>query len=534
MRAPTRHHSQRGQVVPIAALVSVLLLAGAALAIDLSLQTDHHLDLQNATDAAALVSARDLGATNGGQPNQADRNTAAIDALRVVYDHMGWGSTGTSWATSAVGSTCGNGTTGSDCHVTVTGSGSASNVSVEVDIPPLHARNSSYDESLTAPGTPWGYVEVDITQTDHANFGPAVGFHNEAEGAHSIGYHYPSGQPFGFALYSGTLVSGGNNGEVISGNVYAYRDIQPQSNGRAGLCAGTDSSGNAGHIVLGAPQSGTKPSPDPAAGAPYQYQVTPDDADKVAHVNACSTNPAKSVSQTALLGSCGSLNVQGVTLSTTQDPNSNACVANPPVTPPNLQGPSLTGNVVTEDGTALTNNQSVLTVTTPLAAGLYYVKHNPNCSAPSCTDVVIDPHSAQNNCTGSYATSYNVCMIGVTFWLDQGATIGVGNGAKVLISPYTPPNDTSLDPNDGFFSVYAPAGSSAGIYESNVSTVLVMQGTVYMPSGTMNVSQNAILSLDGQAVVQSWNVQSGNFTNPEITFDLQAVAKQREILQLVE
>jgi len=526
----SRHRSQRGQVVPIAAVVSVLLLAAAALAVDLSLQTDHHLDLQNATDAAALVAARDLGA----QANQGDRNTAAIDALRVVYDHLNWGSAGTSWATTSVGSTCGNGTSGSNCHVTATGPGTASNVSVEVDVPPKHARNSSYDESSTALGTPWGYVEVDVTQKDRANFGPAVGFKQETNGAHSIGYHFGAGQAYGFALYSGTLVSGGNNGEVISGNVYAYRDVQPQSNGQAGFCANTDSAGNLGHIVLGSPQSGSFPSPDPAAGAAYQYLVKPDDADKIQHNANCNTNPAKSVVQTANLGSCGTLSVQGVNMTTTQDPNSLACMANPPLTPPSLQAPSLTGNVVTLDGSGLANGQSVLTVTTPLASGLYYVRHNPNCAAPTCTDVVIDGHSAQNNCTGSYASAYNVCMIGVTFWLDQGATVGVSNGAKVLISPYLPPSDTSLDPNDGFFSVYAPAGSAAGVYETNVSSVLVMKGTVYMPSGSMNVTQNAILSIDGQAIVQSWNVQSGNFTNPEITYEQSAVAKQREILQLVE
>lgn len=523
---------ERGQVAPIAAIVSALLLGAAAIAVDLSLQTDHHLDLQNATDAAAMVAARDLGATNGGLANQKDRNQAAIDALRVVYDHMSWGTAGTTWATNAVGSTCGNGTTGTDCHVIVPGAGSASNVSVEVDIPPRNARNTAYNESGTS-GTPWGYAEVDINQTDRAGFGATVGFNQETNGAHSVGYHFPAGQPFGFALYSGTVVSGGNNGEVISGNVYAYRDIQPQSNGLAGFCAGTDSNGNAGHVVLGAPQSGAFPVPDPASGAPYQADVKPVDADVIKHVDACSTNPAKQVNQTAAIGSCGVLNVQGVNMTTTQDPRSQACMANPPVTPPNLQAPSLTGNVVQEDGSALGNNQSVLTVTTPLAAGMYYVKHNPNCSPPSCTDIVIGP-SAQNNCTGSYATSYTVCLIGVTFWLDRGATIGVGNGIKALISPYLPPNDTSLNPNDGLFSVYAPTGSSAGIYATNNGTVLAMTGTVYMPSGSMNVTQNAVLSITGQVVVQTWNVQSGNFTNPEINYDPRAVAHQREVLMLVE
>jgi Flp pilus assembly protein TadG len=528
-----RRADERGQAAPIAAVFSVLMLAGAALAVDLSLQTDHHLDLQNASDAAALVAARDLGATNGGLPNQADRNTAAIDALRVVYDHMSWGSAGTSWASGAVGSTCGNGTSGTDCHVVATGPGSNTNVTVEVDVPPRNARNSAYNESGTT-GTPWGYVEVDVKERDRTNFGAGVGVGQTTAGAHSVGYHFPTGQPFGFALYSGTLVSGGNNGEIVEGNVYAYRDIQPQSNGKAGFCSDTDTQGNPGHIVLGAPQSGPFPNPDPAAGAPYQYQVTPNDADVITHTPSCTTNAAKYVSQTAQIGNCGSLTVQGVALSTTQDTRSNACVANPPVTPPDLQGPSLTGNVVRYDGSSLGNNQSVLTVTTPLAQGLYYITHNPNCSPSSCTDVVIDGHSAQNNCTGAYASTYTVCMQGVTFWLDRGATIGVSNGAKVLISPYQPPNDTSDDPNDGRFALYAPAGSAAGVYESNVNSLLVMTGTVYLPSGSMNVGQNAILSITGQAVVESWNVQSGNFTNPEIVYDPHAAAMQREVLQLVE
>lgn len=534
LRSRRRHAAQRGQAVPIAALFSMLLLGGAALAVDLSLQTDHHLDLQNATDAAALVAARDLGQHNGGLANQADRNTAAIDALRVVYDHLKWGSAGTTWATSAVGSTCGNGTSGSDCHVKVTGPGANSNVTVEVDVPPRNAHNTSYNEVGTT-GTPWGYAEVDVSETDRTNFGTAVGFSKDTAGAHSVGYHYPASQPFGFALYSGTVVSGGNNGQVVQGNVYAYRDLQPQSNGQFGFCAGNDTNGNPGNIVLGSPQSGAFPSPDPAAGAPYQYQVSPTDADQITHLGSCSTGAsAKHVAQTAQLGQCGNLVVQGVTLSTTQDSRSLACMANPPVTPPDLQGPSLSGNVVYENGANLGNNQSVLTVTTPLAQGLYYVTHNPNCAAPSCTDVVIDGIKAQNNCSGTYASSYNVCMQGVTFWLDQGATIGVLNGAKVLVSPYQPPNDTSLDPNDGRFAVYAPEGSAAGIYESNVSSVLAMTGTVYMPSGTMSVGQNAILYITGQAVVNSWQVQSGNFQNPEVVYDPNAAATQREVLQLVE
>jgi Flp pilus assembly protein TadG len=526
-----RRNRQRGQVVPIAAICSALLLGGAAIAVDLSLQTDRHLDLQNATDAAALVAARDLGATHAGAANQSDRNTAALDALRVVYDHLKWGSAGTTWATSALGTTC---SSGSDCHVTVTGPGGGSGVTVSVDIPPRTANNSGYDEGTTL-GQPWGYAEVSLHEKQVKGFGGTIGFGQQTAGAHSVGYHFPAGQAFGFALYSGTLVQAGNDDEVIDGNVYAYRDVQPQSSGKASVCASTDSNGNKGHVVLGSPQSGAFPSPDPAGGAPYQSQVKPTSADRVSHNDECSDVLGKGdVAQTASLGSCGTLSVQGVSLTTTQDPSSLACVADPPIDAPDLQGPSQTGNVAREDGSSLGNNQSVLTVSSALAPGLYYVTHNPSCSAPTCTDVVINGHSAPSNCPAAYSATYTTCLLGVTFWLDKGATVGVSNGARVLVSPYMPSPDTSLDPDDGRFPVYAPAGSAAGVYETDTQSVLALTGTVYMPSGTMSVTSNATLGIQGQAIVNDWNVQSGDHANPVISYDPSGNATQREVLQLVE
>ena len=534
VRASRRHRSrraQRGQVVPIAAICSALLLGGAALAVDLSLQTDRHLDLQNATDAAALVAARDLGATHGGQANQQDRRQAAIDALRVVYDHMHWGNAGTGWATSSVNSTCDS---GSSCHVTATGPGAGAGLSVVVDIPPRSANNPQYDEGATL-GQPWGYAEVSLHENQVRGFAPAIGFGQQKAGAHSVGYHYPGGQAFGFALYSGTMVQSGNDDEIVEGNIYAYRDVQPQSTGHASICSDTDSNGNKGHVVLGAPQSGAFPSPDPAAGAVYQKDVRPTNADVITHVDHCDDAMGDGdVAQTADLGSCGTLTVQGVSLSTTQDPNSRACMANPPLSAPDLQGPALTGNVMRYDGSQLGNNQSVLSITGAPLPGLYYVTHNPNCSAPTCTDVVIDGHTAPSNCTLAYSSTYTTCLLGVTFWLDKGATIGVSNGARVLISPYMPPSDPSLDPNDGRFPVYAPIGSAAGVYEDNTQSVLVMTGTLYLPSGTMSVTSNATLGIDGQAIVNSWNVQSGNHANPVITYDPGGTATEREVLQLVE
>jgi hypothetical protein len=531
-----RRRLQAGQVVPIAAIFTAVILGGVALAVDLGLGSHRHRNLQNAADAAALSGARDLGKTSV-NANQTDRDNAVVDALRMVYDHMGWGSAGTTWANNAVnaqtGLNCKANPAAVHCDVTTTGPGAFSTMTVTVNVPPLTARNSAYNET-SGSGLPWGYVQVDVTERDSSAFGGVIGVSQETTGGHSIAYHFPGGQPFGFSLYSNSVVLSGNQSEIIQGNVYSYRNIAPQSNGQAGVCADTDSYGNPGHIVLGAPQSGAFPTPDPAAGAAYQHNLTPTAADVITKVTSCSSISGGNVGQTANLGSCGSLTVSGVpTLSTTQDPTSLACMANPPVVPPDIQGPSNAGNVVRYDGSTLAAGQSVLTVAAALTPGLYFITHNPNCVAPGCTDVVINSAVA-GSCTGSMAGLYDVCMQGVTFWLDKGATIGIGNKVSALISPYVPPSGSSQDPNDGTFPIYAPLGSAAGVYITNIGTNLTATGTVYMPTGTMSLTQNATINIQGQVIVNQWNVQSGNHLNPEVTYVKNTVAAQREVLQTVE
>jgi len=71
--------------------------------------------------------------------------------------------------------------------------------------------------------------------------------------------------------------------------------------------------------------------------------------------------------------------------------------------------------------------------------------------------------------------------------------------------------------NDGAFLLYGPSQGFAG--NSGNGATLAMVGTVYMPSGTFSVGQNAILEIiPGQAVVHDWQVQSGNHQNPAIYF----------------
>lgn len=508
----------------MAALAATLVVGAAALATDLSVQTHQRRSLENATDAAALAGAADLGAS----ASQDQRITAANDALRVVYDHMGWQKygSGTTWASNAVASqtasNCGNGASATRCNVSVVGPDP--HVLVTVDIPPARARNAAYDGL-------WDYVEVELSQTSGTGFAGVIGQATTTAGAHSIAYHRPPGVPYGFALWSGTTITDGNQGEVVQGNVYTYRSIIPQSNGQAGFCAAPDSAGNA-TIVLGAPQSPPAPTPDPAGGAPFQSAVVP-----ITQVTSCSTGAGGGrVSQTATLGTCGSLIVQGVTMATSFYGPAQACVADPPLLPPDLQAPTIAG-AIRADGSVLGVNQSVLTLSGAVTSGVYDVIHNPNCTPTSCYDVTIDGRGTgarSSACTDpTIQAAYSTCLVGVTFYLEQGATVGVINGANALITPYVP-SPATTNPQDGAYPVYAPSGSAARVEARNNGTHLTMTGTVYVPSGSVVAGQNATLYVQGQAIAQSWSVQSGNHLNPTVAYDASRVATERETLLLVE
>ncbi len=57
-------HSQRGQVLPIFALMSFFLVGVSALAVDYGLLTNQHRGLQEAADSAALAGASQLTQTS--------------------------------------------------------------------------------------------------------------------------------------------------------------------------------------------------------------------------------------------------------------------------------------------------------------------------------------------------------------------------------------------------------------------------------------------------------------------------------------
>jgi hypothetical protein len=561
-----RRRRERGQMVPIAALMALVILGGSALALDITVQTHDRRSVQNIIDSAALAGAQDLLepniTTNTASMLQGGRQTAAATVLTTLHNSLGFPVANSNYATQAVSAgNCGNSGTFCDVDNVVFG-----NYTISVDSPPTTADkygNSSYNGDSH-------YIEVTLRHTVRNTMGGVVGSPTGIAGGHAVAYHFGAGQVFGFALYTNTYVTDGNDNEVVQGNVYAYRQLNPSAQGHASFCAAQLSDGTQGNIVLGSPQwPNSVPSPDPAGGALQQYVISPNGADPdIVHgVSDCSQVSGGQVAQTGtderglssiwnFLPHCPS-SVQGVTLGSGSYMDmsyTQACVAVPSVSEPSIAGPT-TGTPTSTTPTCSTppssggsyspgyygctgNNQSTLHIDHPLKAGIYRIAHNPNCTLPQCADVSIDQSSGNiaADSTGSAQCptggTFNVWLCDVTFWLDPNATFQVSNGETAVITPYVP---SSPQGNDGVFPFYGSYGTSGQeVSITNTNSFLAMSGTTYLPGGTFAVGQNAFVYIDGQAIVNQWNVQSGNHPNPDIQWDSSRLASLTEILRIVE
>ncbi|HXA27125.1 MAG TPA: pilus assembly protein TadG-related protein [Candidatus Angelobacter sp.] len=534
--------SQRGQMLPLASLMAVLILGAGALAVDLTLQTHDRRSLQNVSDAAALAAAQDL-ADPSAATAQASRILAVTDAIKVLHTELGFPIPNANYAAQwAQGGACNNGAT-----VCYADNITAGEYTFSIDSPPRTA--DAYGQA--SYNADQHYVEITLRRTTgNPGFAGVIGVPTGTTGAHSIAYHLVPGTAFGFALWANTVVSTGNEIENVIGDAYAYRDINPQANGHAGFCVSKNADGSGGHLVLGAPQfPNALPSPDPASGQAQQYLLSPNghDPDVVQFLTSCATAGAGQIAQEAAMGCPAS--VQGLALGSstyTDTTYTKACVSDPAVAAPTLKGPTdntstssplcapniAAGGSFSPGYYACTGNgQAAITVHHTLAQGIYHVHHNPNAG----TDVVIDGTAvaadpAASNCP---TTGYQTYLCGVTFVLDAGAVISLsGNSSTAIITPYNPPNGSL---NDGKYPIYSPAGASgATVNVSNNGATLAMAGTVYMPGGSVNIGQNAFVFIQGQAIVNVWNVQSGNHTNPDVYWDGSRVASENEVIRLVE
>jgi Flp pilus assembly protein TadG len=520
-----RRHSERGQAVPIIAIMTTLLVAATALMVDLSLQTHNRRAVQNITDSAALAGARELGST----ATQADRVDAAVQALTIMHTQLWPNQFGASWVTQTVQNSATCASSGTKCDVTVVPPAPGSSYTVAIHVPPVNSSNSLYNGK-------WGYVEVDLTKTTSNNFSGMMGFKTSTEAARSIAYHFAGNQAFGFALYADSVVATGNDGEKISGNVYANRYVQPQSGGQAGFCTS-----NGGYIIFGAPQWPDS-NYDGSSGGNVGQHDTPQDGAKdypVKSVGDCNSTDSGSVNETgAAMGNGANCSgaVSGVTFNGSWYGGGNglnACVANPAINPPTLESPVDTSTANYCGATGLSGGSyqpghysctsgTSLQVDAPLASGLYVITHDANNT--HCT--------VANNC---YDVDFkaNTTLNGVTFYLKNGATIGIEQGTTVTLIPFD--NTASNNPTDrGYYSIYSDGNTAAALEVLNGST-LVTSMTMYIPNGRVEVLQNSYVKIDpGQAIVGSWNVQSGYHDNPDITYDGNDAAPQREVLKLVQ
>lgn len=545
---------ERGQMAVLTAVFAMLLLAVVALATDLSVSTHYKRSLQNVTDAAALAGAAKLpsGAPSTGVGGQ--QAAAVTVALQIVHNAYQWSSFNVN--NLVTGATC-SGTVSTGCSITVcagmTSSSPACTQSVgatsngpfvlTVNTPPRTARISSYNTGSDLDNQ--HRVEVLMRQQTGGFFAAFVGG-TDKDAAQSVGYHFAAGQPFPFALYSRTIVQDGNNGEVVQGNMYAARYVQPQSSGKAGVCAAPDPAGHAGYIFLGYPQADDGSAYDPV-GNPGQstvphaaypmtvnYACTPTSPPPQGVV-AMSANPPV---QGCAAGFPGNNTGSSVYFDTTDQ----ACELNPAIQPPPVAKPPIPANPPQycgnqgwngssfNAGEYSCNNGTALTVdnTHLLAGGIYQIdpaNHNGGC------DVSI------NDTAGSF--NIGAGGAGVTFYLKGNAALCITISSGDTISQ-TPNNTGSGKSWDGRYVVLSDESQTPSITlnssggGSSSAWWSVNPGVIWLPTGSITFNNKAALIDDGQVIVNSWNDSSGNHDNSTVSYDAGVAPPQNELLELNE
>jgi Flp pilus assembly protein TadG len=548
---------ERGQMVPLVALFAVVLLGCTAIATDLSVSTHYKRNLQNVTDAAALAGAKQLPVS----VSASKQVTATQTALAVLHNTFGWTEGGGTTPAALATSGCNSGTL--QCSVslcaglTVAGcttvpAGSNQPFSVTVNTPPKTALNTTFNSAnLSTDPSYYQRVEVIMHQQSGGFFSGILGVSSEVAGAQSVAWHFASGQPFPFALYSRTVVQDGNSPELIAGNIYAQRYVAPQGNGQAAICAGPDPSGNPGYIVLGAPQA---PDSGYAKDGQNSNPKVPPGSDPIIDgFSPCSSIGGGQVGMSGNPGnSTGCASAFGGEVSGSQitfDSTDQACEANPALNVPNVA--------------ALPN--------IPAAAGA------PQCVSSPGPGTVITPWSGTNalqfQCNGSKKPSLNItgsvtlvpgiyeilpsgnspcdvtidgtgpALTGVTFYLINGAGICASplSGVTIQQTPYCGTcSPGPATPGDGVYDILSdnsgnnPNVTMNGNGGGSTSGVWQMTGVIWLPTGTVTINNKNALEDTGQVLVNTWNDQSGNHQNPSVTYNGPNSPAQQEELKLVE
>jgi Flp pilus assembly protein TadG len=536
LRPSQRRRAERGQIVPLVAIFSLLLMATMALAADLGVTTAYKRSLQNVTDAAALAGAKQLPAT----PVLSDEKKATQVALQVVHNSFPWVTGGGSWWTALVtagtvsGSqvsvtVCAGMTATTPCTATVS-KGTASPFVLTVNAPPL-ATNIAQYRGLASD------VEVIMQQQAGTYFAGFVGQGPNQDGAQSIGHHFAPNQPFPFALYSRTIIQAGNQGETIAGNIYADRYLAPQDNGHAGICAAPSTNPvtnvtSPGYIFLGYPQQddGTPP---------YQNDgQSTSRGDPIIDGTTCPTAGGvvgMSGNNLSASGCSGSYTGNASGSALRFDAADGACEAIPAIQPPQVATPipptyagtfckqqGLSGGVYQKGEYTCPNGGTSLVVDHTLTPGIYEIDAG---SRSGGCDVTMD----------ATITS----LPGVTFYLKGGAgiCITIPSGVTITQTPFLA--GTGTDPADGRYIAYSDGVGNPSITLNSggggsTSGIWSIKGVIWLPSGSVTINNKSALEDDGQIIVNAWNDQSGNHLNPSISYNASIAPSQKEVLQLAE
>jgi Flp pilus assembly protein TadG len=502
LRQPARgRRREGGQVAILATLMAVLLFGVTALAIDLGVQTTDQRHLQNAADSAALAGAEDIPADG----SCSSEKQAVEDALATAGTNLGWGA---GWFSGSI--TCSTPATGVPQTSVTAANGS---YTVGVSSPPRTPNN-------TARYTTVDYIEVDIHQAVGNPFAAVIGLPTSLVAAHAVAYHYGPHGPADYALYATTEITSGNQAQAVIGDAYVGQGYIPQSSGQAGICAYEYTLPNGtvagGHLIYGYPQP---PSPVPSK-MPEPQVIT------YGYGGSCPGGGALTAQQPA--GDCPA-GIYWETITATS-PSEQLCVADPPSTPPVTDEPNVGGLIppatlprCTIDGTwtSVAANQGVYDV--------------PSGACPSNT-VTID-----------YAKGDISCL---SLVLESGVTVSLQNGPTPPATGPPPVEWTAYGVSGcpGYSTSGTPSGTadlSAVWSASKVSATLTdgtggcchdygISGSVEMPGGTIAISKNSTIGIDGQAVAGTWNIQSGNHPNPLVDYNPDNTPVIVESLQLVE
>jgi Flp pilus assembly protein TadG len=485
------HRSEeRGQVVILAALMAVAIIGGAALAVDLSVNTFHQRSLQNVSDAAALAGATDLGTT----PTAAQQQQGITDALLTIQKNENFPA---GWLGSSVATACGSGYCENVTYNSYT---------VAVSTPPQTPRaavNGGIND-----------LEVAVTLNGHNGFGSVVGAPNSTVAAHSIAYHYGPPAPYTFAFFSKILTGSGNQVESIYGDAFVGNGYSYQSKGKSCLGVYEVAGGTQGHVVFGTvpPSTGPEPIYGQSVACPGGGVLTaqPPAPKATAPINCPSpSTPYDDTTTSTWLCYLSSPAVPAI------------------VRPKVGQGAGVTlgcGGVVNA-----TTAAGVYGVPAGCAVTLDFAGGNINCVSlvlGAGSSVSVKDKKGQNyitsygfNPSGDTVADSDITGIGATVPASACGGAGVNANHSVIWAP-----DTSVSP--------MPTALSNGSTGCCSDTLFV--GAVYLPDQQISFSTNQAMEDAGSVYCGNWDVQSGNHPNPTVSYDAGNAGDVGEMLKLVE